>query len=267
MPLHHHRSGSGEPLVLLHGVGSRWQVYEPVLPALAAEHDVLAVDLPGFGASPPDGTVPTIEAQAVRLEAWFAEIGIERPHVVGNSMGGAIAFELARRGSVRSATGISPAGFWTPRERAFSIGSLRATLALLPHLRGALPALVATPIGRTLLFEQYFRRPWRMRPEDLLASVDALLDSASTPAAITAFEDHVFHDAEELRGVPLTVAWGDHDYLLLTRQRARARRVLPWGRHVELPGCGHVPFHDDPQLLAAVILAGARSEPPVAARL
>lgn len=261
MGLVHHRQGSGEPLVLVHGVGSRWQAWEPVIGALAAQHEVIALDLPGFGASPPDGTVPSIEAQAGRVEAFFAELGLERPHVAGNSMGGAIALELARRGSVRSATAVSPAGFWTDREREFCIGSLRATATLLPLLRPALPALVATGLGRTLLFEQLFRKPWKASAADFVATVDAFLGSASTPPALERFRDYTFHDAQELRGTPLSIAWGDHDYLLLTRQRERARRLLPWARHVELPGCGHVPFSDDPQLLATVLLAGARSEP------
>lgn len=261
MGLSHHRVGAGEPLVLVHGVGSRRQVWEPVLPALAARHDVIAVDLPGFGASLPDGTVPSIAALTGRLEAFFAELGLERPHVAGNSMGGAIALELARRGSVRSATGVSPAGFWTPREREWCIGSLEATARLLPALRPALPALAATGIGRTLLFEQLFRKPWRLSGAEVVDTVDAFLASASTPRALELFREHTFHDAHELRGVPLTIAWGDHDYLLLSRQRERARRLLPWARHVELPGCGHVPFADDPELLATVLLAGARSEP------
>lgn len=258
MRLEHHRAGSGEPFVLVHGVGSRWQLWEPVLPVLAAHHDVVAVDLPGFGASPPDGTVPSVEAQAVRLEAFFAELGLERPHVAGSSMGGGIALELARRGSVRSATGVSPVGFWTPREREWAIGSLRVALRLLPVLRPLLPALVGTHAGR-LLFAQFFHRPWRLSGTELLATVDALLGSSSTPHALELFRESTFHDAHELREVPLTIAWGDHDHLLLTRQRARARRVLPWARHVELPGCGHLPFSDDPELLAAVLLAGARS--------
>ena len=258
MGLSMHRTGQGEPLVLLHGVGSRWQVWEPVLGDLAAAHDVVAVDLPGFGGSAPDGTEPSIPALTTRVETLCEELGLGRPHVAGNSMGGAIALELARRGSVRSATAISPAGFWTPKEREFCIGSLRASLGLLPALRPALPALVRSGVGRTLMFEQYFRKPWRLSAADMLATVDALVGSASTPPALEHFRAWTFHDAEELRGVPVTVAWGDHDYLLLTRQRARARRLMPWARHVELPGCGHVPLADDPELLAAVLLAGAR---------
>lgn len=263
MGLVHHRRGTGEPLVLVHGVGSRWQVWTPVLDLLAAEHDVIAVDLPGFGASLPDGTVPSVAGLAVRLEALFAELGLQRPHVAGNSMGGGIALELARRGSVASATAVSPVGFWTARERAFSVGSIKASLRLLPALRPALPALVATGAGRTLLFEQYFRRPWRLTAEEALAGADALIGSASTPAALELFGQHTFRDPRALDATPVTIAWGDHDYVLLTRQRERARTMLPRARHVELPGCGHVPFSDDPALLATVLLAGARTTPLV----
>lgn len=263
MGLNHHRSGSGEPLVLIHGVGSRWQVWEPVLAKLATEHEVIAVDLPGFGASEPDGTIPSIPSLTTRVEAFFEELGLGQPHVGGNSMGGAIALELARRGSVKSATGVSPAGFWTPQEREFCIGSLAATAKLLPPLRPALPVLASTGVGRTMLFEQLFRKPWKLTPDDVVGTVDAFLGSAATPRALELFREYTFHDADELRGVPLTVAWGDHDYLLLTRQRERAKRLLPWARHVELPGCGHVPFADDPELLATVLLAGART--PLAA--
>lgn len=260
MGLHHHRAGHGEPLVLLHGVGSRWQVWDPVMDALTARHDVWALDLPGFGSTPPDGTVPDLAGLTARVEAFFADQGLDRPHVAGNSMGGAIALELARRGSVRSATAISPSGFWNSREREWAIRSVEATLRLLPAVRGVLPALVATGAGRTLLFEQFFFKPWKLGPDDALASADALLGSASTPLALGHFRSYVFADAQALRGgPPLTIAWGDHDYLLLTRQRERARRLLPTARHVELPGCGHVPFTDDPELLATVLLAGART--------
>lgn len=261
MGLVHHRQGSGEPLVLVHGVGSRWQVWQPVLDALAEHHDVYAVDLPGFGASAPDGTVPSIEAQAERLERFFTEEGLERPHVAGNSMGGAIALELARRGSARSATAVSPVGFWTPREREWCIRTLQATMALLPLVRPVLPALVATGAGRTALFAQLLHRPWRLGAQEAVDTVDALMGAASFAGALAHFREYTFRDGQELRGTPVMIAWGDHDHVLLTRQRERARKALPHARHVELPGCGHVPLADDPELLATVLLAGARTVP------
>ena len=93
--------------MLLHGVGHHWQAWQPVIERLAGEFDVIACDSPGFGRSAPlpAAIEPTIPAYADAFEWFFAELGLERPHVAGNSMGGAIALELARR---RAALGRPP---------------------------------------------------------------------------------------------------------------------------------------------------------------
>src|SRR5256885_1279110 len=94
------RQGVGEPLLLIHGIGSSHRCWAPVIAELAAQHDVVAVDLPGFGASAPlppevSRTVPSlVDAVERQLDA----LGLESVHVAGNSMGGWIALELARRG-------------------------------------------------------------------------------------------------------------------------------------------------------------------------
>lgn len=251
------RRGDGEPLVLVHGIGSRWQVWEPVLDALATRHDVIALDLPGFGASRPlpPGVEPDVPGLASAVESFCAALGLERPHVAGNSMGGAIALELARRGTVRSATAVSPAGFWTAGERVFAQRSLRLARELARRGRPALPALVRTPVGRTLLFGQTFAKPWRLTPQEAIDTVDAFVGASAFDAAMDRFTG--YRAPTEHDGVPVTVAWGDKDRLLLYRQAARARRRMPRARHVTLPGCGHAPFHDDPELVASVLLAGA----------
>lgn len=259
------RRGSGEPLVLVHGIGSRWQVWEPVLDRLARSLEVVAIDLPGFGASPPDGTPPTVEGQAARVASLFDELGVERPHVAGNSMGGGIALQLARLSAVRSATAVSPVGFWSRRERAFAQASLRSARSLARGLPpGVRRAIAASPVLRTPFMCQDFARPWRLGPEEADATIEAFGGAPQFEAALRAFDDHVFHDAGELRPTPVTIAWGDRDLLLLYRQSRRARRVLPWARHVTLHGCGHVPFHDDPEQVAAVLLAGTRVPAPTA---
>src|SRR4051794_39622459 len=96
--LNHHREGSGEPLVLIHGVGSQWQVWSPLIPLLAPHRDVIALDLPGFGESPllPGGVEPDPYALTDAVVQFLDELGLERPPVVGNSLGGLIALELAR---------------------------------------------------------------------------------------------------------------------------------------------------------------------------
>src|SRR4051794_41640448 len=98
--LNYVRRGSGEPLVLLHPVGGSIVVWEPVLDRLAAERDVIAVDMPGFGASPAllDGMEPTPPALAAGVAAFLDSLGVGQAHVAGNSLGAWVAIELARTG-------------------------------------------------------------------------------------------------------------------------------------------------------------------------
>jgi pimeloyl-ACP methyl ester carboxylesterase len=103
------REGVGDPLLLIHGLGLSWSSWNPVLPILTRAHDVLALDLPGFGTAPPlrDQT-PTVAALADAIEAELERSGLDRVHVAGNSLGGWIALELARRGRATSAVALSP---------------------------------------------------------------------------------------------------------------------------------------------------------------
>src|SRR5215218_10715055 len=124
--LEHSRTGGGPPIVLLHGIGLDRHVWDPVVPLLAREHEVIAVDLPGFGASAPLAGPPTVAALAAAVE----ELGLERPHVAGNSLGGGIALELGRRGWAGSVCAISPIGFAAGREGAYARGMLRTIHAM-----------------------------------------------------------------------------------------------------------------------------------------
>ncbi len=166
MALAHERSGSGAPLVLVHGLGHNRGAWDPVRDALADERDVVAVDMPGFGESAPlpDGTRATVEAIADAVAATVAELGIENPHVAGNSLGGAVALELGppRRGAlghghlprrllVQPARGDLLRGVGDPDAR-------RHTGA-----RSAMPFLASTGLGRTLLIAQVFGRPGACR--------------------------------------------------------------------------------------------------------
>jgi pimeloyl-ACP methyl ester carboxylesterase len=137
--LNYLHQGRGVPLVLVHGIGSHWQMWSPVLGRVAAERDVLAVDVPGFGRSPVLDRTPTIAALADAVSELAAEHGI-RPHLAGNSLGGAIALELARTGRARSATVLSPIGFAHGRERAYGGAVLKASRALARALGGVLDA-------------------------------------------------------------------------------------------------------------------------------
>lgn len=255
VPINYHREGMGPPLVLLHGVGHHWQGWRPVIELLTDEFDVIACDSPGFGRSAPlpAGIEPSIPAYVDAFELFFAELGVERPHVAGNSMGGAIALELARRRAVRSATALSPAGFWTAAEVRFCQLSLRALAEMPRALRPVVAALTRTRAGRVALFSQTYGYPLRLPVEEALATLEDAWASPAMLGALNAFRNYRFTPMDEPRGVAATVAWGNRDRLLPYRLQApRARRLLPWATHVTL-GAGHVPYADDPAAVAAVI--------------
>ncbi len=253
--LNYHREGEGPPLVLLHGVGHHWQAWRPVIDLLAGEFDVVACDSPGFGRSAPlpSSTGPTIAAYVDAFEWFFAEIGLERPHVAGNSMGAAIALELARRRAVASVSAFSPAGFWTKAERRYCQLSLAAVGAVPVGARPLIEALARTTPGRAALFHQTFGYPSRLPSQEAVATLRDLWSAPALAGALRAFDRYDFASPEQLRGTPVTIAWGRRDRLLPYRLQApRARAALPWATHVTL-GAGHVPFYDDPRVVAQVI--------------
>ena len=259
--INYHREGEGPPLVLLHGIGQHWQAWQPVIQRLAGEFDVIACDSPGFGRSAalPVSIEPTIAAYVDAFEWFFAELGLERPHVAGNSMGGGIALELARDRSVSSVTAFAPVGFWSDAERRFCQLSLASIPRTPAAARPALERLARTRTGRAALFSQLCANPSRLPVEEALS---ALQDAWAAPAftgALDAFRRYRFSAPEQLRATPTTIAWGRRDRLLPYRLQApRARAMLPWATHVTL-GTGHLPYYDDPAPVAEAIRARARS--------
>lgn len=253
------RTGSGEPLLLLHGIGHHRQAWDPVLRILATERDVIAVDLPGFGASPalPAGLAYDLATVVPVLGALCAELGLERPHVAGNSLGGLLALELGRAGLVRSVTALSPAGFWTRGERRYAFGTLRAMR------RGALSMplplierLSHSAAGRAALTSTIYARPGRRSPDAVVSETLALREATGFHQTLAVGRSVAVTD--DVPGLPVTIAWGSRDRLLPRRQGVRAKHVIPRARLVRLPGCGHVPMNDDPALVARVILDTSR---------
>lgn len=259
MQLAHDRTGSGPPLVLVHGIGSRRGVWDPVVPALERERDVLAVDLPGFGDSPvlPSGVAPTPAALADALVAWWSGLGIERPHVAGNSLGGGIALELARAGAVSSATALSPVGFWNAPEQVYSRTMLRVVRGLAVHAGGQMARIGRSRAGREATIGLMYGRPARRDPDEVARDFAALAAAPGWRATLAQLDRHAFRDGAQLDGVPVTIGWGTRDRLLIPRQGERARAALPHARHVPLPGCGHIPMSDDPEGVAALLLAAS----------
>ncbi|MFJ4125885.1 alpha/beta fold hydrolase [[Kitasatospora] papulosa] len=253
------RTGVGAPLVLLHGIGHHRQAWDPVLRILAAERDVIAVDLPGFGASPalPHGLAHDLRTMVPVLGSFFEALGVVRPHVAGNSLGGLFALELGREGLARSVTALSPAGFWTPSERRYAFGVLRAMRgAALAMPMPLIERLSRSSPGRAALTSTIYARPGRRSPAAVVSETVALREATGFRQTLEAGSGVTF--ADDVPGVPVSIAWGSKDRLLPRRQGVRAGRAIPRARLVRLPGCGHVPMNDDPAAVARVVLDTSR---------
>jgi pimeloyl-ACP methyl ester carboxylesterase len=259
MQLNHFRTGHGEPLVLIHGIGSRWQMWEPVLGRVSAEREVIALDLPGFGASPmaPAGTPAGIDSLVCLVAEFLTEQRVQRPHAAGNSLGGLVALELAKRGLVRSANGLSPAGFANGPETVLAQVELRLAVRIARRLDGRVRPLATRPRGRKLLYGPFVAHPERITAQDAIESTRALAQAPWFDAILRAVAPSQFTGGEQIQ-VPVTIAWGEKDRLLLPRQARRAAGLIPGARLVTLRGCGHVPTYDDPEQVAQVLLEASR---------
>lgn len=258
MPLSHlvhDRAGSGEPVVLIHGIGHRRQAWKPVFDQLAESYDVIALDLSGFGESAPyaRGESYDMDNACRDLAANFAEWGIERPHVVGNSLGGAISLELAARGLVSSATVLSPAGFFGPLDRAWALSALLGLWGAAHVPDVVLRQLTRSASARWAIGYLLYAHPGRHDAATTYGDAVAMKRARAFLPTIRAGITYEL-DATSI-SVPVTVAWGTLDRLLPYRSQApTAERRLPDAHHVALPDCGHVPMADDLDLVVAVVL-------------
>ncbi len=252
-----HRAGSGPPLVLLHGAAMSWRAWTPVLDALAQHHDVIAPTLPGHRGGPAwdrsAGTF-TVDRLADGVCAQLDAAGVGTAHVVGNSLGGWVALELVRRGRARSAVALSPAGGWRSgwdlRRLVWTFRVLRVVTR--PELAGVIashPGLRRAVVRRTMEHGE------RIAPElvpDMIADVRGcdvlvpLLDAAAAHGATRALE-HL--------PCPVRIAWSERDRMIPWRAYgAPMRRIVPDAEFVRLPGVGHVPMWDDPELVVDTVL-------------
>jgi pimeloyl-ACP methyl ester carboxylesterase len=249
MDLSHFRAGSGPPLLLLHGIGLSKVVWRPVVPLLAREREVVALDLPGFGDSPQGPH--TIKGLAHCVAAFAASLGLERPQVAGNSLGGAIALAMGAADSAESVCALSPVGFASGPEGTYARGVLALTHGVSRVLAPVAGTLSRSAILRTALTSHAVARPRQVPAEDIAEWGRNYVRAAAFWDLLGAVDSF----RAPAPSCPTTIAWGELDRLLIySRQAPRARRALPEARHVTLRGCGHVPTWDDPEQVASVIL-------------
>jgi pimeloyl-ACP methyl ester carboxylesterase len=255
-----YRAGSGEPLVLLHGFTGSWPHWRPVLGELAARFEVLAPTIAGHDGGPPfPADIPlTLGAGADLLEAQLDELGVDTAHVVGNSMGGTLALELAKRGRARSVVALAPSGGWsdgdgeTRRLARLFARQLRATRLSAPRI----PAIMRRPALRHAALREVMRHGELVAPADAVDMALASLRCTVAPrvlAALRAGHGLAMTDLDRI-ACPVLLASPQFDRILpMARNAPRFRREIPGVEWRVLPDCGHVPMWDDTRLIVSTI--------------
>jgi pimeloyl-ACP methyl ester carboxylesterase len=230
-------------LVVLHGIGSTRDDFVALEPRLAAEFEVLSVDLPGHGKSAPLQVRPTVAALADVLESDLDRLGLNRVHLLGNSLGGRVALELARRHRARSVVAIAPSGMGSPAERVYQGLTLSVARVGLRRMRGLIAPLSESRAGRTLLLAGLRARPARASSAEAQAVQGGFAESTgfwrmlwwSVLVDVPTGMDDI--------DCPVVLAQGTRD-LLSGGQTPRYRLLVPGSRFHPLKRAGHAPHSD-----------------------
>jgi pimeloyl-ACP methyl ester carboxylesterase len=257
-----YRAGSGEPVVLLHGFTAAWTIWHPILADLVARYEVIAPTLPGHygGPSYPTDLPISFERSTDAVERQLDELGVGDAHFVGNSMGGGIALELAKRGRARSVVALAPAGGWSrgdgegPRIGRFFARQIK----MLKRTHAWSERIMRRPGTRRLAFREIMRHGELVSPADAAEISRAALGCAISQRAIQA----LIADVAELTigdldriACPVLLATPRFDRVLPgARHAPRYRREIPGVRAVSLPDCGHAPMWDDTKLVTRLIV-------------
>ncbi len=250
--------GSGAVLLLLHGLGGTWHIWKPVLKLLPSHFRVLALTLPGHSGGPPllPGAVPSVDAIADALVVDLRARGIEHAHVAGNSLGGWLSLELARRGVALSVTALSPAGGWqTDRDYAAVSRPFRIVFAILPVLVVLLSFFLRFACVRRGLNKQAMEHGERMPADECRTALKAMRDTRMMPALLDnmAIAGPIRPMTE--RELPVHIAWCARDRVIPFEAYGRPMLKAVAGSVPRIVrNAGHVPMYDEPEQVAGLIL-------------
>lgn len=251
--------GAGRKLLLIHGLGGSWQSWSTIMGPLSAERTVIALDLPGHGATPAEHDSGTFEGLVGSVERYIADQGLDGIDVVGSSMGARIVLELARRGRVGNVVALDPGGFWRGWERTFFRTTIGVSGRLLRAIRPILPMLSKNAASRTALLAQLSARPWALDPKIVATELASLSTTPTFDALVrdlASGPEQTGPAADSSRQI--VIGWGRHDRLCLPRQAARAKVAFPSADLHWFEASGHFPMWDQPDETVAVILAATQ---------
>lgn len=258
------------PLVLIHGFTDSTRTWDTLRPLLEPHHALLIpATLGHFGGAPlpADPMESPLQAMVDDLEARMDEAGVERAHLVGNSLGGQIAIELAARGRALSLVALAPGGGWEEAEAVEKVAAyFERTRKLTPFVARRARGLVARPRLRKLVLRDVVAHGDRVPP----AIAEALLRNGQECAMFEPMRDaiaggHWHSDELAPVTVPVRVVWGREDRILPPRAAtAHWRGALADAEWIELDGLGHLLQLDDPEQIARLVLEVSAPRPVTA---
>jgi pimeloyl-ACP methyl ester carboxylesterase len=258
-----HRGGNGPPLLLLHGIAAIWRAWSPVLPYLEPHHEVIVPTLHGHAGGPPlDAEVaPSVQALADGIEAELDRLGLQKVHIAGNSLGGWIGIELARRGRARSLVLLSPAGAWrSPRRIRMTSHGVRVSFGALARYSHRAEAIAERRLLRWAMLAAQVAHPHRVERETLVTYIHASRQSPVVDPLLRVLHHHPLDPLPADRDYPVRLVWGERDRVLPFKHFGSPMlERLPGAELIRLEGVGHVPMSDDPARVAELILQVTRA--------
>lgn len=249
------RRGAGKPLLLIHGLGSTRAAWSLIMLALAERREVIAIDLPGHGASPAEQDSDTFAGLVRSVGAWIEANNLDGVDMAGSSMGARLVLEFARQGRSGAVVALNPGGFWESWERGYLHSTLGTSVAALRLIEPALPAIAHSAAARALVLAQLSARPWALNG-NLVEQELRSFASTSTFAAL--LRDLAYGPLQEGPAAPgsgpVTIVWGRHDRVCLPIQAERAMAAFPAASLVWFDDSGHFPLWDEPDRTVDVIL-------------
>jgi pimeloyl-ACP methyl ester carboxylesterase len=231
-------------VILLHGFGASLGTWEPWAEALSARFRVIRLDLPGFGLTGPDPTGDYTDGRAIKiLTGLMDQLGIDRASLIGNSLGGRIAWNFAALNPDRITrlVLVSPDGFASPGFQYDKVSETPLMMQALPYVapRGLLKANLAPA----------YANPEALSEATLTRYRDMMLAPGVRPAILARMGQVFLRDpAPILAGIqiPTLLLWGEKDTMIPISNAADYLRYMPHARLLSLPNLGHVPFEEDP---------------------
>src|SRR5688572_26315892 len=254
-----YRAGTGEPLVLIHGFTATWRCWLPILGLLAPRFEVIAPTLHGHdGGRPSPPGAETLGQAADHFESLLDELGVGTAHLAGNSLGGALALELAKRGRARSVVALSPGGGWEEGDRKEVERIIRLFKRTQRSARATVKhheKLLARPGFRKVGMRDIMARGHLVPAEEAVLLTRSSIRCSVVEDVFKTMRDGSGRvvDLDRVR-TPTLIAWGEKDRLLpMDRHASRFRTEIPGGQFRVMRGLGHTPMWDDPAQIAGLI--------------